>query len=135
MAKLVTLLEQHLEGQPPTVVTRYTYWWEAQLALVKLQECGLGTHLPVVSICANWKVEVAHADTHTKKCYVMHKNTLHNTLRSFRSIRQCKLDSTYDGSHGDYTDSAILWCTTPLLCQLHGHSPSSKQSSRYHSFN
>ena len=67
MAKLVTPLEQHLDRLPPIVVVRYTSWWEAQLALVKLQESGLGMHLPVVSIRANWKVKVAHADTHTKE--------------------------------------------------------------------
>ena len=50
MAKLITLLEQHLDRQPPTVVIEDTSWWEAQLAHVKLQECGLGVHLPVVSI-------------------------------------------------------------------------------------
>ena len=47
MAKLLTLLEQHLNRQPPTVVTQATTWWETVLALVKLQEIGLGVHLPV----------------------------------------------------------------------------------------
>ena len=47
MAELVTLLEQHMERQPPTVVIQATTWWEAALAHVKLQECGLGVHLPV----------------------------------------------------------------------------------------
>ena len=47
MAKLLTLLEQHMEKQPPTVVIQATSWWEAVLALVKLQECGLGMHLLV----------------------------------------------------------------------------------------
>ena len=47
MAVLITLLEQHLERQPPTVVTQATAWWEIVLALVKLQEIGLGVHLPV----------------------------------------------------------------------------------------
>jgi len=36
MAELVTLLEQHLDGQPPTVVTQATTWWETVLAHVKL---------------------------------------------------------------------------------------------------
>ena len=31
----------------PTVVTQATTWWETVIALVKLQECGLGVHLPV----------------------------------------------------------------------------------------
>ena len=47
MAKLISLLEQHLDRQPPTVVTQATTWWETALAHVKLQECGLGVHLPV----------------------------------------------------------------------------------------
>ena len=47
MARLITLLEQHLDRQPPTVVTQATAWWETVLALVKLQEIGLGVCLPV----------------------------------------------------------------------------------------
>ena len=50
MAKLVTLLDQHSDRQPPTVVIQATTWWEAVLAYVKLQECGLGVHLPV-NVC------------------------------------------------------------------------------------
>jgi len=50
MAKLV-LLEQHLERQPPTVVTQATTWWETILAHVELQESGLGVHLPVNVCC------------------------------------------------------------------------------------
>ena len=42
MARLITLLEQHLERMPPTVVTQATTWWETVLALVKLARmmCG-----------------------------------------------------------------------------------------------
>ena len=47
MGVLITLLEQHLDRQPPTVVTQATTWWETIVALVKLQEIGLGGHLPV----------------------------------------------------------------------------------------
>ena len=50
MATLVPLLEQHLDRQPPTVVIEATTWWETVFALVKLQESGLGVHLPV-SVC------------------------------------------------------------------------------------
>ena len=50
MAELVTLLEQHLERKPPTHVIKGTTWWETAFAHVKLQECGLGVHLPV-SVC------------------------------------------------------------------------------------
>ena len=47
MARLLTLLEQHLDRQPPTVVTQATAWWETVLTLVKQEEVGLGVHLPV----------------------------------------------------------------------------------------
>ena len=47
MAVLITLLEQHLDRQPPTVVTQATAWWETVLALVMLQESGLEVNLPV----------------------------------------------------------------------------------------
>ena len=47
MAELVTLVEQHMERQPPTVVIQALVRWEAELAHVKLQGCGLGVHLPV----------------------------------------------------------------------------------------
>ena len=46
MAKLITVLEQHLDKQPPTDVTLATTWWETILAYVKLMECGLGMSLP-----------------------------------------------------------------------------------------
>ena len=47
MATLVIVLEQQLDRMPPTVVTQATTWWETVLALVKLQEIGLGVYLPV----------------------------------------------------------------------------------------
>ena len=50
MAELVILL-QHMDKQPPTVVTQATIWWEAVLTHVKLQEHGLGVHLPVNVCC------------------------------------------------------------------------------------
>ena len=51
MVKLVTLLEQHMDGEPPTVVIQVTTWLEVVLALVMLQEDGLGVHLPVNVCC------------------------------------------------------------------------------------
>ena len=51
MAKLITLMEQQLARQPPTVVTQATTWWETVLGCVKLRECGLGVHLPVNVCC------------------------------------------------------------------------------------
>ena len=53
MARLVTLLEQHLDGQPPTVVIQDMTWWETTLACVKLQECGQKMHLSVM-VCSYW---------------------------------------------------------------------------------
>ena len=47
MAVLITLLEQHFNKMPPTVVTQATTWWETVLTLVKPQEIGLGVHLSV----------------------------------------------------------------------------------------
>ena len=47
MGELVTLLGQHLVGQPPTLVIRATLVWEAALAHVNLLGCGLGVHLHV----------------------------------------------------------------------------------------
>ena len=71
MAELVTLLEQHMDRQPPTVVTQATTWWEAVLALVKLQAVGLEVHLPVkvccycVSMCILSSPHVIHSGFHS----------------------------------------------------------------------
>ena len=51
MAKLVTMLEQHSVRGLPTVVIQATGWWEAALALVKLQEDGLGKNQNVQVCC------------------------------------------------------------------------------------
>ena len=51
MAMLLTLLEQHLDREPLTVVIQAIPWWEAVLALVYLQEGGLGVHLHVHVRC------------------------------------------------------------------------------------
>ena len=50
MAELVTLL-QRMDIEPSTVVTQAITGWEAVLAHVKLQEGGLGVHLPVHVCC------------------------------------------------------------------------------------
>ena len=50
MAELVTLL-QRMDTEPPTVVIQAITGWEAVLADVKLQEGGLGVHLPVHVCC------------------------------------------------------------------------------------
>ena len=47
MAGLVTLVEQHMEGEPTTTAIQATTEWEAVVALVYLQEDGLGAHLHV----------------------------------------------------------------------------------------
>ena len=50
MAELVTL-EKHMDTEPTTVAIQATDWWEAVLALVYLQEDGLGVHLHVYVCC------------------------------------------------------------------------------------
>ena len=52
MVTLVTLVEQHLDKQLPTVAVQATTWWDATFALVKLQEHGLGVHLSVKVYCS-----------------------------------------------------------------------------------
>ena len=58
MAELVTLVEQHMERELPTVAIHATTEWEAVLALVYLQEGGLGVHQHVhvclLHACAWW---------------------------------------------------------------------------------
>ena len=54
MAGLVTVLEQHLDRQPHTVVIQATAWWEAVLVYAKLQESGLGVHL-LVNVCCYYQ--------------------------------------------------------------------------------
>ena len=63
MAKLATLMEQHLDRQPPTVVTQATTWWETVLAHVKIQEIGLGVNLPVNVCCFSMSSEKILQDT------------------------------------------------------------------------
>ena len=47
MAKSVTVVEQHLDRQPPTVVIQATIWLEIAIVHVKLQVDGQGMHLRV----------------------------------------------------------------------------------------
>ena len=56
MAGLVTLVEQHMEREPPTVAIWATTEWEAVLALVYLQEGGLGVHLHVRVCCYHFTI-------------------------------------------------------------------------------
>ena len=51
MAKLVTLEEQRLDRELPTVVTQATTWWEVVFVRVKIQD-GLGVHPPVKVCCS-----------------------------------------------------------------------------------
>ena len=51
MVELVTLVEQHMEREPTTTAIQAITEWEAVLALVYLQEDGLGVHLPVKVCC------------------------------------------------------------------------------------
>ena len=72
MAKLVILLEQHLDRQPPTVAIQATDWWEVVPALVNLQECGLGVYLPV-KVCCYACMCITDASVQ------IHFNSLHDT--------------------------------------------------------
>ena len=47
MGELVTVIGQHSDRQPPTVVMQATTWWGTVCAHVKLQECGLRVNLSV----------------------------------------------------------------------------------------
>ena len=47
MAELVTLVEQHMDRELPTVVIQATTKWEAVIVHVYLQEHGLGVYLSV----------------------------------------------------------------------------------------
>jgi len=47
MGRLVTVVGQHSDRQPPTDVIQATTWLEAVVAHVKLQEGGLEVHLHV----------------------------------------------------------------------------------------
>ena len=51
MAGLVTLLEQHMDRELTTVAIQATTEWGPVLALVYLQEGGLGVHLHVHVRC------------------------------------------------------------------------------------
>ena len=53
MAVFITLLEQHMDRQPTTVVVQGTGWLETIFRHVKLQETGLGVHLPVKVHCSS----------------------------------------------------------------------------------
>ena len=84
MAKFLTLLEQHLDRQPPTVVIQAITWWEAVLALVKLQECGLEMHLSV-------KVSAYHIN-HVKLCaHSTGKHIVMMLLSNFVSIQSSRM--------------------------------------------
>ena len=57
MAKLITLLEQPSDRQPPTVVIQATTWLETALVYVMTQEYGLGVNLPV-KVCCSWDLDM-----------------------------------------------------------------------------
>ena len=57
MGELVTVIGQHSDRQPTTVVMQATTWWEAVLAHVKLQECGLRVNLSVNVGCYMFEFE------------------------------------------------------------------------------
>ena len=101
MAGLLSLLEQHLDRMPPTVVTQATTWWETILVLVKIQEIGLVVHLPV------------------KVCYY----TL-CICGPFISILRILLRPFLDHDASQLLDDRLpyVWITIYIFCVLH-HTP------------
>ena len=107
MAKLLALLEQHLDRQPPTVVIQATIWWEALIALVNLQECGLVVYLPVkvcyMYACEQWRQPFIVESIFCMRVYVQ----MHKIIYYFGScaLGRCMESSTrcplgmYDLSH------------------------------------
>ena len=89
MAKLVTLVEQHLDKQLPTVAIQATSWWEAVHAHVKLQECGLGMHLPVKVGCLYTICMPVHSGG---KCLVLssHQNKLEELHMAYKHKKKQK---------------------------------------------
>ena len=75
MAKLITLLEQQRDEQPPTVAIQATTWWETVLAHVKLQECGLEVNLHVHVCSGNLSretcyIKAVHSDSHIQSFHL-----------------------------------------------------------------
>ena len=93
MAKLVTLMEQQLDRQPPTVVTQATTWWEAVLVHVKLQDSGLGMHLSV------------------KVCCIVHHEVKHLLLSIFVVVREFPIFYfAYGHTHKKHISNVLLYC-------------------------
>ena len=79
MAELVTLVEQHMEREQPTFAIQATTEWEAVLALVYLQEGGLGVYLHVYVRCyylATWHACACQGASKPK----IHKITVLETM-------------------------------------------------------
>ena len=57
-------MEQYLDRQLSTAAVEATTWWEAGLAFVKLQDCGLEVHLPVKVCCYYTHVHTVQAIKH-----------------------------------------------------------------------
>ena len=72
MAELITLLEQHTDRQPPTVVIQATIWLETALVYVKLVESGQGVNLTVRVCCIGAYVSSESTSQHTQT----HNNVL-----------------------------------------------------------
>ena len=75
MAKLITLLEQQRDEQPPTVVIQATTWWETVLAHVKLQDRGLEVNLHVHVCSSNLSretcyIKAVHSDSHIQSFHL-----------------------------------------------------------------
>ena len=99
MAELVTVLEQHMEREPPTVAIQATTEWEAVLALVYLQEGGLGVHL-YVDVCCSYFT-----------CMCMVGASVHSSVqikKRFHSLYKCKYTDRYSLLSYTCTRSKII---------------------------
>ena len=71
-----------MDRQPTTVVVQGTGWLETALRLVKLQETGLGVHLPVKVCCSLLDI---HGRGVSICCFFFNVS--------------CNLNSRYDSNH------------------------------------
>ena len=113
MAELPTLLEQHLDRQPPTAVIQAITWWEIVLALVKLQEGGLGGHLPV-KVCYHIHPTCMYFLFMTS-LFVSSLAVLHGKFSWLRSDLRMRLDLK--------TNHAAILGIYQVNVQLHGGKP------------
>ena len=77
----VTVEEQQLDREPPTVAIQAITWWEAVRALVKAQECGLAVHQPV-HVCCDYTPQM-YVYIMGKHLVVVYKKRVFYSLHSY----------------------------------------------------